>query len=196
MPLVDSIQTPVQGQPISSNLYGIPVRNAIANLDVRTTALEANTQKLVKRARRTTNSSTFTSAETPTLRLDDIPVIAGGAYRIMTSQLAVGASASNTNACLIRLRYVFSGATGTPATTSSSQLAAIRIWQDDAGQINTGAISAFYFAGSSGYLSLLISGTRTGGGTSTMTFYGSGGDAYDLTVEFAGADPGDTGVIL
>lgn len=195
MPLVDTIQTPVQGQPISSNLYGIPVRNAIANLDVRTTALEANTQKLVKRARRTTNSGTFTSAETATLRLDDIPVIAGGAYRIMTSQLAVGSSVAGDSP-LIRIRYAFSGATGTPATTSSTQLGAIRIYQDSTGQINTGAISCFYFAGSSGYISLLLSAQRNTGGTGTLTFYGTGGDAYDLTVEFAGADPGDTGVIL
>lgn len=190
-----TIQVPVQGQPISSFLYGAPVRNAINDLHNRVALLEANTQKLVKRGRRTTNSGTFTSAETPTLRIDDIPVIAGGAYRIMTSQLSVGSSVAGDSP-LIRIRYAFSGSPGTPATTSSTQLGAIRIYQDSTGQINTGAISAFYFAGSSGYISLLLSAQRNTGGTGTLTFYGASGDAYDLTVEFAGADPGDTGVII
>jgi hypothetical protein len=189
-----TIQIPISGQPISSSLYGIPVRNAIVNMDLRISALEASAQKLVKRGRRTTNTSTFTTTETPTLRIDDIPVVAGGAYRIMTSQLAVGSSVADGPG-LIRIRGVFSGATGTPATISSTQFGAIRIWQDSSTQINTGAISCFYFAASSGYLSLIITAVRPSG-TGNLTFFGAGGDAYDLTVEFAGADPGDTGVIL
>jgi len=190
-----AIQIPVAGQPISQSLYGVAVRNAIMNLDLRVAALEASAQKLVKRGKRSTNSGTFTTTETPTLRLDDIPVVAGGAYRVMTSQLAVGSSVVGTSA-LIRLRYVFSGATGTPATISSTQLGAVRIFQDDTGQINTTSLSAFYFATASGYLSLLVSAVRVGTGTGTLTFYGAGGDAYDVTVEFAGSDPGDSGVVL
>lgn len=189
-----TIQTPVDGQPISSSLYGIPVKNAITDLDLRTSFLEANLQRLVKRARRSTNSGTFTTTETPTLRLDNIPVIGGAAYRIMTSQLSVG-STDATSSVLIRLRYVFALTTGTVATISSTQLAAVRIFQDSASAVNTISLSGFYFPASSGYISLLISAIRvTGGGT--LTFFGTGGDAYDLTVEFAGDDPGDTGVVL
>jgi hypothetical protein len=193
MALVDTIQVPVQGQPISSSLYGIPVRNAIANLDVRTATLEANTQKLVKRGRRTTAKGPITT-ESSYLRVDDIPVIAGGGYRIMTSNINLDSSVGS-DTLIARIRMAFSAATGTVATTSSTQIGAMRCTMDTIIHSNLIPISTFYFPSASGFISLLVTGTReTGSGT--FQFFASTAEPFDLTIEFAGADPGDTAVIL
>ncbi len=188
-----TIAIPVPGQPISSSLFGIPVRDAINDIDSRVATIEANTQKLIKRARRTTAKGPITT-ESPYLRLDNIPVIAGGAYRIMTSNINLDSSGTN-DAMAARLRVAFSATPGTLATTSSTQFGATRNIMDFPGQSNLIPISAFYFASASGYISILVTGARNTG-TGTFQFFASSAEPFDLTVEYAGADPGDTGVLL
>lgn len=189
-----TIAVPVSGQPISSSLFGIPVRDAINDLHTRTALIEANTQKMVKRGRRVTAKTGITTTETGVLRVDDVPVIAGGAYRIMTSNLNLDSTVAN-DSLTARMRVLFSASTGSPATTASPQIASMRNTQDKTTYSNLIPLSGFYFPGSSGFISVLISGVRADG-TGTMQFFASAGEPLDLTIEYAGADPGDTGVIL
>jgi hypothetical protein len=169
------------------------MRNAVIDLDTRVALLEANNQKIVKRGRRITAKTPITT-ETGFLRLDNIPVIAGGAYRIMTSNINLDSTGVNENMSA-RMRVVQAVGTGTFATTASTQIAAMRNTQDTTGGSNLIPMSAFYFAGTSGFLSIIITGIRTSS-IGTMQFFASATEPFDLTVEFAGADSGDTGVIL
>jgi len=191
-----TIQTPVPGQPLSSSLYGTPVRDAINDLDSRVLSLEANNQKIIKRGRRTSALSIgAVSTETPYMRLDDIPVIAGVGYRIMSSNVNLDSTVDN-DVMFARLRFFFSATTGSACTVANgTQFAQCRNVQDNNAQSNLIPISGFYFADTSGFISILVSGARVVG-TGTFQFFASAGEPFDLTVEFAGADPGDTGVDL
>jgi hypothetical protein len=154
-----TIQVPVPGQPISSSLYGIPMRNAVNDLDTRVLSLEANNQKIIKRGRRTSALSVGAiTTETPYMRLDDIPVLAGVGYRIMSSNVNLDSTVDN-DVMFARLRYFFSATTGSPCTVANgTQFAQCRNTQDNNAQSNLIPISGFYFADTSGFISILVSG--------------------------------------
>lgn len=58
-----TIQTPVNGQPISSSLYGVPVRNAINDLHDRTAVLEGST-RICKLRQNTAQTGVASGADT------------------------------------------------------------------------------------------------------------------------------------
>lgn len=65
----DSIQIPVQGQPISVSQYGLRVRDAIVDLDTRLSKIESTLSNYARKATNTTRISTVTLTDDPDLKL-------------------------------------------------------------------------------------------------------------------------------
>lgn len=65
----DGIQVPVQGQTISSSLYGKLVRDAIVDLDRRVSNIESTLSNYAFKAGSTTRASTTTLADDPDLKM-------------------------------------------------------------------------------------------------------------------------------
>jgi hypothetical protein len=191
----DTIGIPVKGQPISSGAYGIKVRDAIVDLDTRVSQVEGLQQTVIKRGRRITSTGNITTTETGFLRLDNIPVQAGRIYQINTANINVDTSVANDIAD-VPLRVAFSATTGTVATTASAKIGHLRETIDDPTQSNVLPMNAFYVAPSDGYISLLLSLVRVNATGGNLIIFASSTEILDLVVQYAGSDPGDTGVIL
>lgn len=65
----DNIQIPVQGNPISSSLFGNRVRDAIIAMDTRLSRIESIMSNYAFKAGSTTRASTTTMADDPDLRM-------------------------------------------------------------------------------------------------------------------------------
>lgn len=147
---------------------------------------------IVKRALRTTNSSTTTS-ELGVLRLDDVPVLAGRLYKIWTSPLfVVGTVTTDVNG--VTLRSNTSGV----ATTSSNLETQIQhqVANTSHPPIESSIIMPFVSAVDV-TLSVLLSVFRGSGGTGNASLQTGGGIfPMHLVVECIGFDPGNTGVVL
>lgn len=204
------VQAPVQGTPISSSQFGTRVRDAISDLDDRVGLLEEDQQAIIARGRRTTAkvvAAASAGTEFGFLRVDNIPVKAGRAYRVMTSNVNMDTDNQPTSVSTTtngftamdvadgRLRYAFATTTGTVATTASTQFCHVRQALPNATQSNVVPISGFYFATQDGFLSILLSGQRVNG-TGSLQIFASSTEICDLTIEYAGPSPADTGVQL
>ena len=191
------IQAPVSEQPISSSLFGQPVKAAIEDLDSRALSLETNQQAMVGRGRRTSTKNVASGSagtEFGVLRVDNVPVRAGAAYRVMTGGIVMDTDVAN-DIEWARLRVAHNASPGTLATTSSTMLGSMRIIQPNIAQANILPFSCFYFATADGFASFLVSCQRIVG-TGSLGVFASGSDPLDLTIEYSGPDPGDTGVAL
>lgn len=189
-----TITLPVKGQPIPSAGFGIAVRNAILDLDARVSKVESGQQSVVARTRRTTSTGTITTTETGVLRIDNIPVKAGSIYQLNTSNINIDTSVDN-DVGDARIRIAYSATTGTLATTSSAQIGHFRNTIDNLAQSNTVPINCFYLATADGYVSIILTLQRIAG-TGNLIVFCAGNEILDFVVQFGGADPGDTGVIL
>jgi hypothetical protein len=144
----------------------------------------------VARANRTTSSSSTTS-ETGVLRLDNVPVSAGREYRIWTSPMIFQSTVAGdlVNA---HIRYNTAGT----ATTGSTQLTGLVDTANSAsGPQKTKGLTALWVPPTTGLVSILLSVSRDGG-TGSVALNASSPYPIDLVVEDAGADPGNTGVVL
>lgn len=65
----DSIAVPIQGQPISSSLYGQQVRDAIIDLDTRVSNIESTLSNYAFKLGVTTRASTTTVTDDPDLKM-------------------------------------------------------------------------------------------------------------------------------
>jgi hypothetical protein len=189
-----TITPPVQGQPIPSVGFGTAVKNAITDLDARMSTVEGSQQLVLKRGRRTTSTGSVTTTETGFLRLDNIPVASGRIYQINTTNINLDTSVDNDIGD-VKCRVAFAASPGTLATTSSTQLTHMRNTIDSAAQSNVLPMNAFYIAPSDGYISLLLSLVRVTG-TGNLIIFASSTEILDFVVQYAGIDPGDTGVVL
>lgn len=192
-----TIQLPVQGQPISSSLFGIPIRAAVNDLHTRVLNLEVNAQAMIARGQRTTAKNVAAGSagtEWGYVRLDDIPVKANNAYRIMTASVNLDTDTAN-DVVASRCRVAYSATPGTAATTASTLLTQVRNTQVNASQSVMYPMSAFYFATADGFISLLVTGVRVSG-AGALGYFASSTDIYDVTVEFAGPTPANTVVSL
>lgn len=189
------ITPPVMGQPIPPVGFGVAVKTAIEDLDARSSVLETGAQAVVARGRRVTSTAAITTTEVGVLRIDNIPVQAGKIYRISTSNINMDGSVANDIATC-RFRLGFGVAPGTIATTASTFLGYIRVVQDDASQSNVVSAQTFYVATQDGYISVMLTCVRQGGTGNIVVFCSTGADSLDLTVEYGGDDPGDTGVTI
>lgn len=111
----DNIQVPVQGQPISSSLFGVRARNAIIDLDRRMSAYDASTG--IGKASATTSLVLATVNETAALVISGFTFRAGYAYQVNIRNGQ--ATAADGTLCQYRLRkggtLTLSGATATNA---------------------------------------------------------------------------------
>ena len=189
-----TITLPVKNQPIPSAGFGIAVRNAILDLDTRVSKLEQNAQSVVARTRRTTSTGTITTTETGVLRIDNIPVKAGNIYQLNTGNINIDTSVAN-DVGDARIRIAYAAGTGTLATTASAQIGHMRNTIDDISFSNTIPINTFYLATADGYVSIILTLQRMAGSGNLIIFC-AGNEILDFVVQFGGADPGDTGVIL
>lgn len=189
----DSIQIPVQGQPVSSSLHGVRVRNAILDLDTRVTGVEIDQQAIVARGRRIT-AKTVASGSAGTefgyMRIDNIPVKANSAYRIMTSGINMDTDVAN-DIEWAKMRIAFDVVPGTTAGLSSPPSGSVRLVQPNISQSQIAPMSVFYYASADGYISVLVTGQRIVG-TGSLVFYASSTEPFDLTIEYAGPTPPDT----
>lgn len=193
-----NIVAPVDGQEASASLFGIPVRTAILDLDARVSQAEVEQQRVLARGRRTSDKTGIGTTELGVLRIDNIPVLSGYMYRISTSSINMDIDPNATPAGEIQtavLRVAFSATTGTSATTASDEIGRIRLDIANQSQGPIANAQGFYFAASTGYISVLLSSVRQAG-SNTLKIAASATVPLDLTVEYAGVDPGDTGVIL
>jgi hypothetical protein len=191
------IQTPVSEQPISSSLFGAPVKAAIEDLHLRALTLESNQQSMTARGRRTTTKTVAAGSagtEFGFIRVDNVPVRAGAAYRVMTSGMNMDTDVAN-DVEWARIRVAQAPTPGTLATTASTQIGSLRIIQPNTTQSNIIPFSCFYFPSADGFASFIVTVRRIAG-SGAVDVFGSASEAFDLTIEYSGPDPGDTGVLL
>jgi hypothetical protein len=116
------IQTPVQGQPISSSLYGQAVKDAIADLHLRSLAIETigaqARGELYVGQRGSSRATANDNIEVPVIRLDNCLLRAGRNHEIRASGLRVNGGGTTPH-FLTTIRYSTSGA----ATIASTEVA-------------------------------------------------------------------------
>lgn len=156
------------------------------------TAVLAGT--VLGRARRTTSSSGSTSTTlVPVLRLDDIPIIGGRAYNVMTTPLLLDTSVAN-DVGRIAITYTTDGSTPTISSTIMPGTEYTTVLPNPAvAQGITG--NTTYVPASNETLSLLLCVSRFSG-TGTITILGSSSVVIEMKIVDGGVDPGDTGVDL
>lgn len=189
-----AIATPIGGQPVSAGAFGVPVKLAIDDIDDRISALETGSQAFIARARRTTSTGNVTTTETGVLRIDNVLVKSGSIIQVQTGPLNLDTDVAETVATA-RLRVAYSATTGTAATTSSGMIGQYRANQENATQSNVGTFNGFYIVSADGYISVLLSILRQAGSGNIVCFSDST-NPTDLVVQYGGADPGDTGVVI
>lgn len=189
------ITTPVPYQPIPSAGFGQAVKDAISDLDARTSVLETGSQAIIKRGRRVTASTGSTGSEVGVLRVDNIPVRSGKIYRVSTAGINLSTTVNN-DVGSARFRVAYAVGTGTVANLSSTQIGQMRNTIDVTNNTNVIPGQCFYVASADGYISIMLTVQRIAG-SGTVTIYAvSPAEPLDLVIEYAGTDPGDTGVII
>lgn len=144
----------------------------------------------VARAQRTTTTGTITTTETGVLRIDNIPVFNGRAYRLSCSNINVDTSVANDIASVV-IHYSTSGT----ATTASSIMGTLRTTIDDATNSNILALTCYYYPSADATLSVLLSCVRTAG-TGNIIVFCSGSQILDMVLMDEGVAPANTGVVL
>lgn len=142
---------------------------------------------LLQRGRRT-SSSTTTTTEQGVLRLDDLTVYSGHAYRIHTCTFQVDTTSNNIPG--VKIRYTTDGSTpGTGSTLLPGSHGEYR--QADGAFAETISIDTMYVPSADETLSLLLTAAPT---TATDTvIIASATRPLDMYVTYWGVDPGDTG---
>lgn len=173
------------GNPVDESYW-----NNIADLlNAHDTAL-VGANKLLRRGRRTTGSST-TTTEVGVLRVDSIPIISGHVYAILTSPLAIISTVANdTPRANIRV-----DATGASATTASTQLDLMQIPVTSTTNSPLIPLTALYVSATTGLLSVLLSVSRAAG-TGSVSIGAGTINPVDLLILDFGVDPGNTGTAI
>jgi hypothetical protein len=148
---------------------------------------------VIARAQRTSAKTPITT-ESGYLRLDDIPVADGYAYRISTSNLTLDSTVDNEIGAA-RIRVAQNTSPGTAATTSSTQIGLYRSFQSANTNADLNPLVCYYYPSADGYLSVILTGQRVTA-LGTFQFFASATEPCHLVVERIGIDPGDTGVSL
>jgi hypothetical protein len=143
--------------------------------------------QIIARGNRTTSSGTTTS-EVGVLRLDDVPLIAGQLYLIMTSSLALNSTTSG-DAIGGTLRYTTDGST--PNATSSARLASVHALAGSSSPALP-LVAKFVPASNLAFSVVLTVVRWSGSGTVSMIADANHPD-IDLMIISSGAAPADTG---
>lgn len=155
--------------------------------------LASDAPRLVARTTRVTTSGTATTTEIPVSRIDDIPVFAGKAYMIVTSNINLDASVANDIGD-VRLRVKFGTVTGGQAAITDTEIGHMRMGQQSTTLSNMAPLMQMYYPSQDGYLSALFSIIRVSG-TGNFAILCATGENFNMTV-WESDDPGDTGVQL
>jgi hypothetical protein len=155
--------------------------------------LASDAPRLVARTTRVTSSTAATTTEIPVTRIDDIPVFAGKAYMILTSNINLDASVANDIGD-VRLRVKQGSVTGGQAAITDTEIGHMRTGQQSISLSNMLPLMQMYYPSSDGYLSILISVIRVSG-TGNFAILDATGENFNVTV-WESDDPGDTGVQL
>jgi hypothetical protein len=163
----------------------------ILTADKYNSDIDAGPMGVIARGERLTSSSTTTSTG-GVLRIDDIPLTAGRAYRINTGPLN-GDSSTGTDTVRALIKFTADGST---PTTGSTTLPETTVGGDvDGGGPDSWLIPiiAYYApAGGDELLSLLLCVQRvTGGGNAYI--YGDSTQKIQMVVEDLGANVVDSG---
>lgn len=167
------------------------VATVVATAAALATTVAALPRGIIKRAQRTTASSTTTAADAGVLRLDSISLLTGRQYRIWTTPLHMDSSVSNDE-IRCRLRYSTVGT----ATTASTIMpgATIHTRQTDANVSDDRPISTLYTPGGNETMSILLCVGRIAGTGNVSIDNSDTDDTIEIVVEDIGLAVTDTGV--
>lgn len=158
-----------------------------AQLPDATTINAAFPKGIIYRAKRSAAESGITT-ENGTIRLDNVSVVSGRAYRITTG---TGQYFSTVNEAA-QITLFFHVNTAGTATTGSPSLAVGRIVTQAGTGGGAGELEFHYYAASNQTLSILLSVARTVG-TGTVTAAGPDGLGAEIVVEDLGFTVSNTG---
>lgn len=164
------------------------VEATVGSIDDRVDALEDETVKprgVTRWGNRPTNRS-CTTAETTILRIDNITLVSGRAYR-----LAASGCRGDTDTATGRFKFVLRLSTAGVATTGSGL-----VRRAEGGDTDSAHLERYYVSAvNTTTASLLLTGTAVGGAAS-VNVLGSDEGGIDLYVEDLGLAQADTGVDL
>lgn len=154
------------------------------------------TGRCIGRARRVTNSNTVTAASpfVAVLRLDDIPLLGGRQYTIVSSPLNLDTS-QNSNVGQATLTYTTDGSTPTVSSTILPG-SVVKSMIPDGNQPEEVIINTTYIPAADETLSLLLCIARQVGTGAIMIVADGTNTITEIRVIDQGEDPGDTGVDL
>lgn len=165
----------------------------LAALVTQLGTLDAQTPALSVRGGRATSGTATAAVEKTYLRVDNIPIVSGQAYRIWTTPMLInGTVAGDTIQAILR------GSTSGAATTSSTQLTYANGVLKSASSLVQPSLSlqVLYVASTTGTLSVLLSYIRIGG-TGNVFLDAAATLPAQINVDaYNDAAPSDTGVAL
>lgn len=198
MPGPYTISTPAKGQPIPSAGFGQAVKDAINDLHSRASALEVNTQAVIAWGRRTTSTGgSANTTEIPVMRLDNIPVRSGAIYQVTTGPVFATSSVPatpNNDGMSVIIRYNLNVITNQFATSASSKVGHFRI-AFGVGAPTAPSLGGFFTSNLDGYVSIYLGFFRNSG-SNTLSLTPTGSDPLDIFVQYGGAAPTASAVIL
>jgi hypothetical protein len=153
-------------------------------------------QKLVARGRRTTPSSIANSTtNVAVLRLDDIPIKGGYAYRVICPGLAMRSTVAD-DVMEVVIRYTTDGSTPTTSSAILPGASARSPTLTTGSNSLTTTSETEYVPASDETLSLLMCIARLTGTGNVSLFADGSGYVIDMKVYCDGPDVGDTGTDL
>ncbi len=159
------------------------------DVDAALTLLKSQVPKIVGRGERTSSGTATAGTEQPYMRVDNIPIVSGVAYKIWISPLTFDSTVAG-DTIQVRLRANTAGV----ATIASTQLTLLCDDSKSAsGFQKTKGMALLYIASTTGNLSLLISYIRVAG-TGNVRLFAASDLPCQMVVETYGiAPPSDTG---
>lgn len=146
--------------------------------------------QLLKRHRRTSASPSSAGSVVGVIRLDNIPVVPGYAYRIVCPSLSLTSAAGDNAQITMRVN------TGGVATTGSTAIATDDRVIPSSSVFDAIDLEGEYIAsGSDALLSVILCIQRISG-SGSLSMNGSATKPIDMKAYFDGKDPGPTGVDL
>lgn len=168
----------------------------LAGEDVTADALNDEIEPLARGViawanRQTTSTGTTTTTGVGVLRIDDVPITGGRAYRVWSNPLGCFSTVANDDVG-VRFRYTTDGST--PTTSSASLSGAItqnRVLSTTNGMFQV--IDALYYPAANETLSILLNVYRVAG-TGTVTLFASASFPMNIYITDVGLAVVDSGV--
>jgi hypothetical protein len=176
---------------VETELVRIDADVATAEADITTLEGQIDAGKVLAWGRRITDSTASVGAVVGVLRLDDVPVSSGRAYRIVATGVHLDSNVTN-DALAVQIRFTTDGTVPTIASTilPGSTVYGRLITLNSA---ETKVSEAHYEPATNQTLSVLLCVQRLAG-TGNALLHASANDALDLKIIDVGGAVTDTGV--